>query len=48
MQPQTADAEFPDMKTHMQMWGRYTRLRFRGTVGVAALLIFIGWITGVI
>jgi hypothetical protein len=48
MQPQTASEEFSDMKYHLKMWRGYTRLLTRGTIGVAVLVLFLGWITGVL
>jgi hypothetical protein len=30
------------------MYGGYTTMMFRGVVGVVVLLLFIGWITGVL
>jgi hypothetical protein len=48
MQPQTADNEFPDMKSHVQMYSGYTGMMLRSAIGLAILLLLIGWITGVL
>lgn len=47
MQTQTANEEFPDYKSHVQMWSGYTHLLIRGIIGVTVLLLFIAWVTGV-
>jgi hypothetical protein len=47
MQTQTAGEEFSDFKSHTQMYSGYTGMLFRGSIGVAVLLIFIAWVTGV-
>ena len=46
--PATSNEDFPDMKTHQQMWTGYTHLITRGIVGVVILLLFIGYVTGVL
>ena len=38
--------DFPDLKTHQQMWSGYTHLITRGIIGVVILLLFIGFVTG--
>ena len=38
--------DFPDLKTHQQMWAGYTHLIVRGIIGVTVVVLFIGFVTG--
>ena len=40
--------DFSDMPSHRNMWTGFTHLLFRGTVGVVVIVLFIGFITGVL
>jgi hypothetical protein len=40
--------DFSDLKSHQNMWGGFTHLLFRGTVGVVVIVLIIGFITGVL
>jgi len=46
--PASSTEEFPDMKSHQQMYVGYTHLITRGIIGVVIGLLFIGWVTGVL
>ena len=46
--PVSNSEDFPDLKTHQQMWAGYTHLITRGIIGVVIGLLFIGWVTGVL
>ena len=39
---------FADLKSHQQMYVGYTHLITRGIIGVIVVLLFIGWVTGVL
>jgi hypothetical protein len=34
--------------SHQRMWEAFTRFATRGVIGVIVLVLFIGWITGVL
>ena len=40
--------EFEDINSHRRMWEAFTQFAARGIVGVVALLLFIGFVTGVL
>jgi hypothetical protein len=40
--------EFPDIDSHNKMWGGFTHLLVRGIVGVIVIVLFIGFVTGVL
>ena len=44
--PASNNEDFPDLKTHQQMWAGYTHLIVRGIIGVVVLVVFIGFVTG--
>jgi len=46
-QSQTNSDEFPDLKAHKAMWSGYTSFLLRGIIGVAVVVIFTAWVTGV-
>ncbi len=48
MQQQTANNDFPDTPSHVQMYAGYTGMMLRGSIAVVVLLLLIGWITGVL
>jgi hypothetical protein len=48
MQSTTGQDEFPDLKSHVAMWGGFTSLLLRGIIGVIVVVLFVGWITGVL
>jgi hypothetical protein len=45
--PATAE-EFKDLARHERMWAGFTRFMTRGVVGVVVVVLFVGWITGVL
>jgi hypothetical protein len=46
MSSPASNEEFSDLNSHKQMWAGYTHLMFRGAVGVAIVVLFIGFVTG--
>jgi len=40
--------DFADLKSHQQMYAGYTHLIMRGIIGVVVLVLFIGFVTGVL
>ena len=40
--------DFTDLESHKQMYNGYTHLITRGIIGVVLLVLFIGFITGVL
>jgi len=44
--PVASDENFPDLKSHQQMYAGYTHLITRGIIGVVLLVVFIGFVTG--
>ena len=38
--------DFPELKSHQQMWTGFTHLLVRAIIGVVVLLLFIGFVTG--
>jgi hypothetical protein len=40
--------EFSDLQSHKQMWAGFTHLLVRSIIGLVILLLFIGWVTGVL
>jgi len=46
--PASSSEDFPDLKTHQQMWSGYTHLITRGIIGVVVVLLVIGFVTGVL
>lgn len=48
MQPNATKDDFPDMKSHVQMYNAYTGMLTRGLIATIIVLLFIGFVTGVI
>ena len=46
--PASSNEDFADLKSHQQMYVGYTHLITRGIIGVIVVLLFIGWVTGVL
>jgi hypothetical protein len=46
--PVSHSEDFPDLKTHQQMWSGFTHLLVRSIIGVVVVLLVIGFITGVL
>ena len=46
--PASSTEDFTDLKSHQQMYSGYTHLITRGIIGVVILLLFIGFVTGVL
>jgi hypothetical protein len=42
----TGSENFPDLKTHQQMWSGFTHLLVRSIIGIVILVLFIGFVTG--
>jgi len=40
--------EFPDLPSHQRMWTGFTHLLVRSIIGLVVLILFIGFITGVL
>ncbi|MDB5395304.1 MAG: hypothetical protein JWM91_2810 [Rhodospirillales bacterium] len=40
--------EFPDLESHKRMWSGFTHLLVRSIIGLVVLMLFIGFITGVL
>jgi hypothetical protein len=40
--------EFSDLPAHRRTYESYTRFVLKGVVGTIILVLFIGWITGVL
>lgn len=43
-----SSGNFPDLKSHQQMYSSYTHLITRGIIGVVVLLVVLGFITGIL
>jgi hypothetical protein len=48
MQSPATNDEFPDLKSHVSMWTGFTTLLVRSIIGVIIVVLFVGWITGVL
>jgi hypothetical protein len=48
MQTPATQDEFPDLKTHQQMWSSFTGALTRGVIAVLVVVLFTAWVTGVI
>jgi len=48
MQSPANAQEFEDLGSHRRMWNAFTSFMLRGIIAVVALLLFLGWITGVL
>lgn len=48
MSSPATNEEFTDLKSHNQMWTSFTKFLVRGIVGSVVLILFIGFITGVL
>jgi hypothetical protein len=48
MQAPVTNNDFPDLKSHVAMWSGFTSFMTRGIIGVIVVVLFVGWITGVI
>ena len=46
--PASSNEEFSDLKSHQQMYAGYTHLIMRGIIGVVVVVLFIGFVTGVL
>jgi len=38
--------EYPDLKSHQQMWAGFTHLLVRSIIGITIVVLFIGFVTG--
>ena len=38
--------DFPELKSHQQMWTGFTHLLVRSIIGVVVVVLFIGFVTG--
>ena len=41
-----AREDFPELKSHQQMWTGFTHLLVRSIIGVVVVVLFIGFVTG--
>jgi hypothetical protein len=48
MQTQSTPDDFSDLKSHKQMWNGYTSFLLRGVIGTIVVVLFVGWVTGVL
>jgi hypothetical protein len=48
MQSPSTQDDFPDIKSHVAMWTGFTHLLLRAIIGVIVVVLFVGWITGVL
>jgi hypothetical protein len=46
--PASNTDDFPDLKSHQQMWSGFTHLLVRSIVGAVVVLLVLGFITGVL
>jgi hypothetical protein len=46
MSSPATNEDFPDFKSHKQMWDGYTHLLVRGIIGVVVVVVFLGFVTG--
>ena len=47
MQTHAAQEDFPDLKSHQQMWASFTGALVKGVIGVVIVVLFTAWVTGV-
>jgi hypothetical protein len=45
--PSTTE-EFSDLGSHQYMWKTFTGMMLKGIIGVVVIVLFLGWITGVL
>ncbi len=48
MQSPAAKDDFSDLKYHRSMWSSFTSFLLRGIIGVIVVVLFVGWVTGVL
>ncbi len=41
-------SEFKDVASHQHMWEAFMRFTTRGVIGTIVVVLFVGWITGVL
>jgi hypothetical protein len=46
--PASSNNDFPDLKSHQQMWSGFTHLLVRSIIGTVVVLLVLGFITGVL
>ena len=44
----TAPTEYEDLESHRRMWTAFTSLLVKSIVGIVIILLFLGWVTGVL
>lgn len=48
MQSPASTEEFVDMPAHLYMWHAFSGMILKAIIGIVVLLLFLGWITGVL
>ncbi len=47
MQTPATNDQFPDLKSHQQMWSDFTGALVKGIIAVLVVVVFTAWVTGV-